>query len=805
MEQKAIQITLGDENRIFIEKNVLHSQLFSDQYGKIIKKISDYISNVNPEDSRINSNSNSNINNIFLINGERGAGKTSMLVSLHECMKVRDKKENIFKKRFLQIPIIDPSSFTDNANILQIIIAELFKEFKKDNADRKINYEAKNEIINIFVRIKHALCILDAPSKASSNLDDSDIESLTDMSNAMDLEDLIQKLVELILKERGEDMLLVCIDDIDLNTSYAYEMLEQIRKYLIFPKVVVIIAAKYHQLHEVVQQHFFREYKELISNDVMNARDVQEMSNKYLLKLLPLEQRVNLNTAIEKLHQPIEVYSGENKVVAASNGDELIYKLIYQKTGLQYMSVQDSANYIVPNNLRAFRFLIKILCDMEEDKKGKNIDEYQHYFLSEWVPEHLQSDEQQDIQGMLTDSDSSKINKQIIQCITQRLQLNDNYPPLISILVDPSNIYTNVSLGDVMSVITWSKSVNSSEQFARYIYAIKHAYTILLEKAYQEMLKDDAIQKKVDMYKADDAPEYLNSYQRLVGGALLNGLTWDYLLPSSTITENRLHRSIAINSSSQPKLSGEILKYLIVTPSRVKAVNEGEAYRKQMQIYYQQSLYKYSQVIIDCFNPLYAVPFSIEHLPRFNEDENKLDILNSLKNEIEDDKLFCKSMFVQCIHSIDILEKIYWHLRANRNYLRQGPNKADIYSKLYKKISEIAFAEYISQEDGTQYKQLMSNIASKIEKEKEIIVQLLEEIPQKPIHSLGFPELITIRDKCNTVADIKARMRAINEWKGYKPEWLDSEVDKLGFTDEEIQNEDPRVIRNRLKRMGKNN
>lgn len=38
--------------------------------------------------------------------------------------------------------------------------------------------------------------------------------------------------------------MLITIDDIDLNASLAFEMAEQIRKYLIIDKVVVCIAGK---------------------------------------------------------------------------------------------------------------------------------------------------------------------------------------------------------------------------------------------------------------------------------------------------------------------------------------------------------------------------------------------------------------------------------------------------------------------------------------------------------------------------------------------------------------------------------
>ena len=143
----------------------------------------------------------------------------------------------------------------------------------------------------------------------------------------------------------------------------------------------------------VVQQHYLNEFKSLLEKDMMSSRDVVEISNKYLLKLFPLEHRVDLNNAIEKFHKPIEIWNGDNKIASASNGDELIYKLIYQKTGLQYLLEAEGSNYICPTNLRAYRFLVKMLCDMDEGKKVSNIDIYQHYFLSEWLPEYLQIEE----------------------------------------------------------------------------------------------------------------------------------------------------------------------------------------------------------------------------------------------------------------------------------------------------------------------------------------------------------------------------------------------------------------------------
>ena len=56
----------------------------------------------------------------------------------------------------------------------------------------------------------------------------------------------------------------MCIDDIDLNISQADEMAEQIRKYLVSPQIVILLAAKLEQLGTIKSLHYTQEYETLI-------------------------------------------------------------------------------------------------------------------------------------------------------------------------------------------------------------------------------------------------------------------------------------------------------------------------------------------------------------------------------------------------------------------------------------------------------------------------------------------------------------------------------------------------------------
>lgn len=61
------------------------------------------------------------------------------------------------------------------------------------------------------------------------------------------------QLVDSFMEYIGEKnaILLVPVDDIDLHSKAATDMVEQIRKYLVLPNVVVLMAVKMSQLSKL--------------------------------------------------------------------------------------------------------------------------------------------------------------------------------------------------------------------------------------------------------------------------------------------------------------------------------------------------------------------------------------------------------------------------------------------------------------------------------------------------------------------------------------------------------------------------
>ena len=101
--------------------------------------------------------------------------------------------------------------------------------------------------------------------------------------------------------EKSDTQLLIAIDDLDLCNQAAYKLAEQIRKYLIIPHVVIVMAVKNDQLQLAIQEKNINEYKELIrytkKTDNMGIRneldnEIKNMAERYVAKLIPIARRI---------------------------------------------------------------------------------------------------------------------------------------------------------------------------------------------------------------------------------------------------------------------------------------------------------------------------------------------------------------------------------------------------------------------------------------------------------------------------------------------------------------------------------
>ena len=118
--------------------------------------------------------------------------------------------------------------------------------------------------------------------------------SLGDSTNLKrELIELIQRYLKFMSNEKkGENKckLIIAIDDLDLCSDKVYRMAEEIRKYLIIPNVVIVMALKVEQMEDCIREKYIHDYRGSFERYNFNNRITDEiniMTEKYINKLLP--------------------------------------------------------------------------------------------------------------------------------------------------------------------------------------------------------------------------------------------------------------------------------------------------------------------------------------------------------------------------------------------------------------------------------------------------------------------------------------------------------------------------------------
>lgn len=295
-------INLNEEYKIKIEKgNQFYKSIFKDVYTAALNNVEGIVDQANQQ------NDYDNFNNIIAFTGERGKGKSSSMISFRNALinhhleinsEFFSNKKEIVSKQFATIDIVDPSLFRGGESLFEIILAQMFNKFQVDIKceKSKVSDDDRRALIKQFQEVFENLQIIN--SDRTDLYKKESIEALSKLATSSTLRNCFKDLVSIYLQkfERQKDYLVIAIDDFDLNTSGAYEMLENIRQFLIQPNIILLIACKVEQLRVVVLNHFYREFELLLKyhSTEITELDLINKSEKYLEKLIPNEKRLIL-------------------------------------------------------------------------------------------------------------------------------------------------------------------------------------------------------------------------------------------------------------------------------------------------------------------------------------------------------------------------------------------------------------------------------------------------------------------------------------------------------------------------------
>ncbi len=397
-------------------------------------------------------------NNMIVFSGERGAGKSSAMLTFVSSLK--DSKGLLFQDeflsamvacelpnvdapavkrmlqtcRFLDLAPIDPTVLEKDGQILTVILARMFRlaasiweegpaPMGRESSARRL--DEKNQLIQKFSTCYEHIQAIKKGSEPKPEYEGLDtLAELGDSSCLkVELYGLVGQLLKFCCPEAGEFSYLVLqIDDTDMNIKQAYAILEDIRRYLVIPRVIIIMAADLKHLMQVVESSLLKDY-----NKGLGSRQeyVEKITHQYITKLFPQTRQINLpalgtyfkehteNITIRYRTPEKDILPDEKKQEFPSPQDQ-IFRLIYRKTGMVFLKREHRLHPIIPCNMRLLAHFLSMLIQMEdvEDPDAEepcfflkapdavntydthreklrtrlqNVQRFRHYFLDTWA------------------------------------------------------------------------------------------------------------------------------------------------------------------------------------------------------------------------------------------------------------------------------------------------------------------------------------------------------------------------------------------------------------------------------------
>lgn len=515
---------IGKESRIVIkgDRDVIdETDFFFSQYKQAATIVRNY--------GRYNSGESDfeNHNNIVAFIGERGSGKTSCMMSFANwlCGKVESAPlekvwvDNKGERRnepgaFLQLPVIDPSFFSKSYNIVGSLLASLYEDYKRirecQNRDTNLRPGKVNDFLEALSKAQHSFSLLNADGKGSGD----SIEQLEGLSCTLRLKHELYKLVDCYLQFNNaaeNSKLVICIDDIDLNTSSAVDMMEWIRKYLIQPNVVILMAIKLDQMTNLKRLSLVKEYRELLEKERMPEYEIDEMAERYISKLIPLAHRVYLPSEIDI---PLLYYVQKDPVKGDTNSGvfrDVIVKEIFKKTKYLFYNSPNRTNLIVPRNLREALHLMRELYDMEdydgdlslsESIRIKNQSAFKEYLYNDFIDNNLNSKSRGYVEELLSVYDATQYNAEVLSVLkmkfpevlnpylTAKCEFGKEEPLDKEIwhIFNSTNMSHNISMGDVLWILDWLDNMERSVEESYFLFVVRTFYSMQLSDYYYQFI-----------------------------------------------------------------------------------------------------------------------------------------------------------------------------------------------------------------------------------------------------------------------------------------------------------------------------
>ncbi|HCT9254215.1 TPA: archaeal ATPase [Enterobacter hormaechei] len=288
--------------------------------------------------------------NVFFVDGTRGAGKTTFINSV---VKSLNSDTGDVKVSIKCLPTIDPTKLPRHEPILVTVTARLNKMVSdklKGCWSSNDHKKQKEQWQNHLAQLQRGLHLLtDKEYKPEYFSDALKLDAQLDYSiGGQDLSQIFDKLVERACDILGCKAILITFDDIDTQFDAGWDVLESIRKFFNSQKLVVVATGDLRLYSQLIRGKQYENYsKTLLDQEKESARlaergyMVEHLEQQYLLKLFPVQKRMQLKTMLQLVGEKGRDQHSEKISVLYSKGSD----------GIKVNTVRSALENIVSNGL----------------------------------------------------------------------------------------------------------------------------------------------------------------------------------------------------------------------------------------------------------------------------------------------------------------------------------------------------------------------------------------------------------------------------------------------------------------------
>jgi DNA-binding NarL/FixJ family response regulator len=590
-----------EDNKTILETKGFESSLFLQQYAQTLSILQRTWDNKEDADGQNDSS------NVIAFCGDRGEGKTSCLRSMRyiltsevslKKMKPYVEDLDIDANSIYALELLDPSYFDDTHNVIELVMGQLFEIATSEANQEDFDINARKTLMQRFQKAKACMTALKTRREVRQY---DEMEELTNFAASVQLRKAIKNLFAEFLKYYRKKKLLICVDDLDMNMQYGYQMVEDIRKYLCTTNCIVFVAVKIEQLTQLVQSSM----EEAINGNqkkVVPVEQIENMAQKYVDKFIPENHRIKMPTSHSIAEQDAEVYVSKDTLFREENTStkETIVRLIFDKTRYLFYNSR-TISPIVPSNLRAIRQLLGLLVSMPslpytegeeklEKQKEENKKLFRTYFYQSWIKNLTQKD-QIFAKQLAQYEDVISVNKFVVSYLGERMGDGEKgylvvQDDLWATITRKENKSHNISVGDVYYIMRQIEAINTDQEIALLLFFIRSFYSMSLYARYDELIKNlnsaeessETNKKKVSVsiYKYDKYYEGTNTLQKL-----LNGSYFTYE-PGTLITDVAITKvpkdSLDLHRDHKPIDGNELGELLVAVNKDLKEHSTVEQY-----------------------------------------------------------------------------------------------------------------------------------------------------------------------------------------------------------------------------------